>query len=97
MNIELYVQLEVQGGEERIYTLSVDRPYSRAPIAGELVQLDDEGTFGLGIDHVSWTNQGIPELWFMLSDDSFVEEDELLGAGYERIDIGAFRDDDEPA
>jgi hypothetical protein len=97
MNIELYVQLETRDGGERIYRLPVDRPYSRVPTAGELVQIDEEEMFGLTIDHVAWSNEGTAELWFLLSDDGFVGEDELLEAGYERVDVGAFPEDDEPA
>jgi hypothetical protein len=97
MRIELHVQLETRDGEERIYRLSVDRPYSRVPTAGELVQIDEAERFGLTIDHVALSNDGTAEPWFVLSDDDFATADELLEVGYERVDIGAVPEDDEPA
>lgn len=95
MQLELLIFFSLEDGEDRIYRREVDRPYSRVPIAGELVQLDDEPTFGMDVDHVSWDNELPPSLEFELEEDGLTDEQWLIDAGFERIDAGAYPEEDE--
>lgn len=51
MNLVLLVRRSTRA-HSRAYLRAVDRPYSRAPMAGEAVMLDDEGEHGLPVEHV---------------------------------------------
>lgn len=71
----------------RAYLRAVSRPYTRVPVAGEDVMLDDEGEHGMPVEHVSWDNDGSPVLRF---DDPAVSHAWLLAAGFEMVyDSGA--------
>jgi hypothetical protein len=98
VKIELMVHLELGDGDVRIYSLTTERPYSRTPMAGELVMLNDgdEDLCGTSVESVSWDNDGTATLEFELEDSpDFVNEAWLIAAGYERIDADAFDDEDE--
>ena len=95
MQIELMVTLDLDDGE-RIYLLRTDRPYTRVPAAGEMVHLDDgDGTLGVTIALVSWSNEGVATLEFEEDASPSPTEEWLLACGYERIDAARFDDDDE--
>jgi hypothetical protein len=66
----------------RAYLRAVDRPYTRVPIAGELVMLDDAGEHGHLIDQVSWDNDGAPVLRFV---DPAISHAWLLAAGFNLV------------
>lgn len=66
----------------RAYLRAVDRTYSRVPMAGEAVMLDDEGEHGLPVDQVSWDNDGAAVLRFT---DPPVSHTWLLSAGFDLV------------
>lgn len=71
-----------RGAQLRGYLRAVQRTYSRVPMTGEIVMLDDAGDIGHAIDQVSWDNEGLPVLRFT---DPAVSEDWLLTAGFELV------------
>jgi hypothetical protein len=87
MQIELAITLN-SGDDERTYTLRTDRAYSRVPVAGEIVSLDDgDGSIELPIDAVVWSNDGLVTFEFDVEEgDSPVTEAWLMSHGYERFE-----------
>jgi hypothetical protein len=74
------------GADTRAYLRAVDRPYARAPMAGELVMLDDAGEHGQSVEQVSWDNDGAPVLRFV---DPPVSHAWLTAAGFDLVYAGA--------
>jgi hypothetical protein len=70
------------GANPHAYLRAVDRPYSRVPVAGELVMLDDAAEHGQAIDQISWDNDGVPVLRFV---DPAVSHAWLLAAGFDLV------------
>jgi hypothetical protein len=70
------------GANSHAYLRAVDRPYSRVPVAGELVMLDDAAEHGQAIDQISWDNDGVPVLRFI---DPAVSHAWLLAAGFDLV------------
>lgn len=81
MRLVLLVRRQA-GAEARGYLRAVDRAYSRVPVTGEMVMLDDGGDVGHHIDLVSWDNDGSPVL--RMSDPP-VSTDWLISAGFELV------------
>jgi hypothetical protein len=79
MRLVLLVRRD-SGRDMRAYLRAVDRPYTRVPMAGELVMLDDGGEHGQAVDQVSWDNDGVPVLRFV---DPAVSEAWLAAAGFD--------------
>ncbi|CAN5806884.1 hypothetical protein BH23ACT10_BH23ACT10_07610 [soil metagenome] len=66
----------------RGFLRAVDRAYSRVPMVGELVMLDDQGDIGHAVDQVSWDNDGTAVLRFTAP---AVSDDWLLSVGFELV------------
>lgn len=81
MNLVLLVRRSTRA-HSRAYLRAIDRPYSRVPMAGEAVMLDDEGEHGLPVEQVSWDNDGAAVLRFS---DPPVSHAWLLSAGFDLV------------
>jgi hypothetical protein len=81
MRLVLLVRRD-SGAIPHAYLRAVERPYSRVPVAGELVMLDDAAEHGHSIDQVTWDNDGVPVLRFA---DPAVSHSWLLAAGFELV------------
>ena len=61
---------------------AIDRSYSRVPVVGELVMLDEAGDIGHEIDQVSWDNDGTAVLRFT---DPPASSEWLQAAGFDLV------------